>query len=105
MTAFNQSFPVRVHFHFSQTDKGTVCCNGAYDGVSKTQSATMKTEYQKKQKSKGMGNIKKLIGILNEMYDDRVEVSVQDVFDNGEGTRVILTLKKEQDANIEDHYR
>ncbi len=84
-----------LHIHFSQTDKDTAVVTVSDDGVGRTQSASMKTEHQKKQKSKGMGNIKKRIGILNEMYDDRVEVSVQDVFDNGEGTRVILTLKKE----------
>ena len=84
-----------LHIHFSQTDKDTAVVTVSDDGVGRGRSASMKTEHQKKQKSKGMGNIKKRIGILNEMYDDRVEVSVQDVFDNGEGTRVILTLKKE----------
>lgn len=84
-----------LHIHFSQRDKDTALVTVSDDGVGRAQSASMKTEHQKKQKSKGMGNIKKRIGILNEMYDDRVEVAVQDVFDNGEGTRVILTLKKE----------
>ena len=42
-----------------------------------------------------MGNIQKRIAILNEMYDDKVEVMVENVFENEEGTRVILKLKKD----------
>lgn len=84
-----------LHIHFSQLDQTTATVTVSDDGVGRARSKSMKTEHQKKQKSKGMGNIKKRIGILNEMYDDRVEVHVQDVFENGEGTRVILTLKKE----------
>lgn len=84
-----------LHIEFSQQDSETAIVTVSDDGVGRTRSASMKTDHQKKQKSKGMGNIKKRIGILNEMYDDRVDVTVQDVFDTGEGTRVILTLKKE----------
>ncbi|MFT5862950.1 MAG: two-component system LytT family sensor kinase, partial [Flavobacteriales bacterium] len=72
-----------LHVHFSQRDKDTALVTVSDDGVGRARSASMKTEHQKKQKSKGMGNIKKRIGILNEMYDDRVEVTIQDVFDNG----------------------
>jgi hypothetical protein len=42
-----------------------------------------------------MGNIKKRIAILNEMYGDRVDVVITNVFENGEGTKVTLTLKKD----------
>ena len=36
------------------------------------------SENQKKQNSKGMGNIKKRVAILNEMYKDKVDVFVDD---------------------------
>jgi len=42
-----------------------------------------------------MGNIQKRISILNEMYKDKVDVSVEDVFQNEEGTKVVLILKKD----------
>ena len=55
-----------------------------------------KTENQKRQKSKGMGNIKKRVAILNEMYKDKVDVFIDD-FQNTEdaGTKVVVTLKKD----------
>ncbi|KAA3617921.1 MAG: sensor histidine kinase [Flavobacterium sp.] len=65
------------------------------NGIGRSKSKAIKTENQKKQKSKGMGNIQKRIAILNEMYDDKVEVMVENVFENEEGTRVILKLKKD----------
>ena len=42
-----------------------------------------------------MGNIQKRISILNEMYKDRVDVTVENVYENEEGTRVVLILKKD----------
>ena len=42
-----------------------------------------------------MGNIQKRISILNEMYKDKVDVSVENVFENEEGTKVVLILKKD----------
>ncbi|MEX0363435.1 MAG: histidine kinase, partial [Allomuricauda sp.] len=46
------------------------------DGIGRKRSAALKTENQKKQKSKGMGNIKKRIQILNDMHKNKVEVSI-----------------------------
>ncbi|RMB57172.1 sensor histidine kinase [Dokdonia sinensis] len=83
-----------LHIHFSQKNEETALVSITDDGVGREKSKALKTENQKKQKSKGMGNIKKRIDILNEMYDDRINVAVSDVFDTGEGTKVILTLKK-----------
>lgn len=83
-----------LHIHFSQKDKDTAVITVTDDGVGRERSKAMKTDNQKKQKSKGMGNIKKRIAILNEMYGDRVDVAITDVFENGEGTKVTLTLKK-----------
>ncbi|MFC4633959.1 histidine kinase [Dokdonia ponticola] len=84
-----------LHIHFSQKDDQTAVITVTDNGVGRERSKTMKTDNQKKQKSKGMGNIKKRIAILNEMYGDRVDVAITDVFETGEGTKVTLTLKKD----------
>src|SRR5690606_6314133 len=65
------------------------------DGIGRKRSAELKTDNQRKQKSKGMGNIKKRIEILNAMYRNRVEVSLSDLKGDGTGTRVRLKLKKQ----------
>jgi sensor histidine kinase YesM len=65
------------------------------DGIGRKRSMELKTKNQLRQKSKGMGNIKKRIAILNDMYKDKVDVSVTDIFQDGQGTKVILTLKKD----------
>ncbi len=65
------------------------------NGVGRKKSAQLKTANQKKQKSKGMGNIKRRIGILNEMYKDKVTAVVKDLDGDTTGTEVILVLKKD----------
>ncbi|WP_420571819.1 tetratricopeptide repeat protein [Kordia sp.] len=65
------------------------------DGIGRKRSMELKTKNQLRQKSKGMGNIKKRIAILNDMYKDKVDVSIADVQADGQGTKVILTLKKD----------
>jgi len=65
------------------------------NGIGRERSKAMKTDNQKKQKSKGMGNIKRRIAILNRMYQDKVDVSVTDAFEDGRGTCVTLTIKKD----------
>ena len=64
------------------------------NGIGRKKSGELKTSNQKIQNSKGMGNIKKRIAILNTMYKDKVSVSVQDLNEDTTGTRVILTLRK-----------
>ncbi|APY11280.1 sensor histidine kinase [Seonamhaeicola sp. S2-3] len=66
------------------------------DGIGRKKSKALKTEHQQKQNSKGMGNIKKRVSILNEMYKDKVDVLVTD-FQKTEdtGTKVVVTLKKD----------
>jgi len=54
----------------------------------------MKTKNQLKQKSKGMSTIKNRIAILNDMYKDKVKVTVTNAQTNGTGTKVTLTLKR-----------
>ena len=67
------------------------------DGIGRTRSKQMKTENQKKQNSKGMNNIKKRVAILNEMYKDKVDVTIEDYQQTEEdaGTKVVVTLKKD----------
>ncbi len=84
-----------LHIHFGQKNEDTAVITVTDDGVGRERSKAMKTDNQKKQKSKGMSNIKKRIEILNEMYGDRVDVLITDVFEGGEGTKVTLTLKKD----------
>ncbi len=64
------------------------------DGIGRKRSAVLKTQNQKKQKSKGMGNIKKRIAILNSMYKDKLDVSITDLNADGTGTKVVLNLKR-----------
>lgn len=63
------------------------------NGVGRKRSAALKTRNQQRQKSRGMGNIRRRIEILNEMYGDRVSVSVYDLNPDGSGTRVVLNLR------------
>jgi len=76
-------------------DNATIRIVIADNGIGRKQSKALKTEYQKKQKSKGMQNIKQRIDILNEMYKDRVEVQIGNLHEDETGTKVTLTLKKE----------
>lgn len=84
-----------LDINFKQLDSETVEITITDDGIGRKKSKDFKTENQKKQQSKGMGNIQKRISILNEMYQDKVDVSVENVFDNEEGTKVCLILKKD----------
>lgn len=64
------------------------------NGIGRKRSQEIKTGNQRKQKSRGMGNIKRRIQILNTMYKNKVEVSIRDLEGDGSGTRVSLKLKK-----------
>lgn len=64
------------------------------DGVGRKKSIELKTKNQLKQKSKGMSTIQSRIAILNDMYQDRIDVQVSDVLADGTGTKVELLLKK-----------
>ncbi|NVK09472.1 MAG: histidine kinase [Tenacibaculum sp.] len=66
------------------------------DGIGRKKSIEMKTKNQLKQKSKGMSTIKNRIAILNDMYQDKISVMVSNVFEDGSGTKVELTLKKDE---------
>ncbi len=68
----------------------------ADDGIGRERSRNLKTENQKKHNSKGMSNIKKRVAILNDMYQDKVDVSITNYQESEDaGTKVVVTLKKD----------
>ncbi|QCX01173.1 tetratricopeptide repeat protein [Aggregatimonas sangjinii] len=84
-----------LRIEVKQTDKETLEIVIKDNGIGRKKSAELKTMNQKKRKSKGMGNIKKRIAILNDMYKDKVAVRISNLETDGSGTRVKLTLKKD----------
>lgn len=85
----------KLEIDLKQIDAETVAISITDDGIGRKKSKELKTDNQKKQNSKGMGNIQKRISILNQMYQDKVDVTIENVFENEEGTRVRLILKKD----------
>ncbi|AUC83320.1 histidine kinase [Lacinutrix sp. Bg11-31] len=69
------------------------------NGIGREKSKSLKTENQQKQNSKGMGNIKKRVAILNEMYKDKVDVFIDELYkgqtEGDIGTKVVVTLKRD----------
>lgn len=65
------------------------------DGIGRKQSAALKTAHQKKQRSKGMGNISQRVAILNEMHTNKVDIQITNLTKEGTGTKVVFTLKKD----------
>ncbi|MBJ2176089.1 histidine kinase [Aureibaculum sp. A20] len=76
-------------------DEETIKIEIADNGIGRVKSKALKTEHQKKQKSKGMQNIKQRIQILNQMYKDKVDVFIEDMHEDKTGTKVVLILKKD----------
>lgn len=64
------------------------------NGVGRKKSMELKTKNQLKQKSKGMSTIQNRIQILNDMYQNKILVSVTDLNDDETGTKVELILNK-----------
>jgi tetratricopeptide (TPR) repeat protein len=84
-----------LHVHIESLDKNSIKIRIEDNGIGRKKSVALKTQNQKKQKSKGMGNISKRIAILNTMYKDKVDVRISDLLQEGTGTRVVFTLKKD----------
>ena len=84
----------KLNIRIEQRDAETLAVIIEDDGVGRKRSQELKTKNQLKRKSKGMSTIKKRIGILNDMYQDRISVSVSDLFEDGTGTKVELLLKR-----------
>lgn len=83
-----------LHINIDSLDNNTLEITITDNGIGRKKSAQLKTQNQKKQKSKGMGNIKKRIQILNDMYKDRVSVDISNLNRDQTGTKVSLKLKK-----------
>lgn len=81
---------VKIH----QKNDHTLLISIIDDGIGRQKSKELKTKNQLKQKSKGMGNVSSRIAILNDMYKDSLSVHVTDLKPTGEGTKVLLELKK-----------
>lgn len=64
------------------------------DGIGRRQSAALKTKHQRQQRSTGMENIQKRVGILNDMHKDKIRILVSDLNPDGSGTRVEFNLLK-----------
>ena len=64
------------------------------NGIGRKKSAELKTQHQKNKRSTAMANIKRRIGILNDMYKSNIDVTVSDLREDGTGTKVVLTLNK-----------
>ena len=84
-----------LHIALKQHDHETIVITITDNGIGRKKSANLKTANQKKQKSKGMGNITKRVAILNDMYKDKVDVYISDLEADGTGTKVVFTLKKD----------
>ncbi|MFK5972132.1 MAG: histidine kinase [Flavobacteriaceae bacterium] len=78
-----------------QKDENTIEITIEDNGIGRKKSAELKTPNQKKRKSKGMGNIKKRIAILNDMYTDKVAVHISNLNADGTGTKVLFLLKRD----------
>ena len=86
----------QLNINIAKKSEDEITITIADDGIGRTRSKALKTENQKKQNSKGMGNIKKRVAILNEMYKDKVDVFVDDFqATEDSGTKVVVTLKKD----------
>jgi tetratricopeptide (TPR) repeat protein len=83
-----------LEIKIAQQDDETLAVTIADNGVGRKRSQQLKTKNQLKRKSKGMSTIKNRIRILNDMYQDRISVSVSDLFEDGSGTKVELLLKR-----------
>ncbi len=85
-----------LHIAIAKKSENEITITVADDGIGRERSKSLKTDHQQKQNSKGMGNIKKRVAILNDMYKDKVDVMIYD-FQEGEdcGTKVVVSLRKD----------
>ncbi len=84
-----------LRIDLEQVGKDSVEITISDNGIGRKRSAELKTRHQKKQKSQGMGNIKKRIAILNDMYKDKIDVHISNLESDGSGTKVKFILKRD----------
>ncbi len=63
------------------------------DGIGRQRSKALKTENQKKYNSTGLENVSRRIALINEIYDKKYEISVEDVDGNAADTGTLVTVK------------
>ncbi len=80
----------------SEKDGDTLEIRIEDNGIGRKRSAELKTHHQKKQRSTAMRNIQERLVILNDMYKTQIGVRVEDLQEDGTGTRVVLSLAKEK---------
>jgi len=84
-----------LHIEINQVNNETLKISITDNGIGRKKSKSLKSKNQLKNKSKGMQNIKQRVAILNEMYKDKVHVSISDLHQDETGTKVVLTLKRD----------
>lgn len=85
-----------LNIEIKPTSKDEISIAIIDNGIGRKRSRALKTDNQKKHNSKGLSNIKKRIQILNDMYKDKVDVSIDDYQkEEDTGTRVEVMLKKD----------
>ncbi|WP_272023817.1 histidine kinase [Olleya namhaensis] len=85
-----------LHISITKKQKGVIAITIADNGIGRKKSKSLKTENQQKHNSKGLGNIKKRVSILNQMYKDKVDVIIDDNGTEGDvGTKVVVIIKKD----------
>jgi tetratricopeptide (TPR) repeat protein len=85
-----------LNIEFAQNKEDEIKITISDNGIGREKSKALKTENQQKQNSKGMGNIKKRVSILNDMYKDKVDVFIYDFQEIEDvGTKVVVTLKRD----------
>lgn len=85
-----------LEISITKKQKGVIAITIADNGIGRKKSKSLKTQNQQKHNSKGLGNIKKRVSILNQMYKDKVDVYIDDNTTEGDvGTKVVVTLKKD----------
>lgn len=62
------------------------------NGIGRKRSMELKTDHQKKNKSKGINNTMKRTEILNKLYNKNISIKIADLGDNAAGTRVLINL-------------
>ena len=84
-----------LRINLDQKDADTITIRIEDDGIGRKRSRELKTAHQKKKISKGMSTTRRRIEILNRMYKDKVDVTVENLKEDETGTVVVLTLKNE----------
>lgn len=70
------------------------------DGIGRKKSMELKTKFQKEHNSTGMMNIENRIGIINRLFDSKIEINIEDLDkEKEEGTRVVIKIPGRVEEN------